>query len=103
MSHEKAREDEMTSYFSKKFFPAVPVYVFGRSYAAEPKCKPEQTLYDNWLEHSPFHPHPGGIGPFLPDAFSLGVFKLQMIFQARDIQQARIHLGRTPQFCLQWN
>ena len=53
MSHEKTREDEMTNYFSKKFYPAVPVFVLGRSCKAEPRCKPEHTLYDNWLEHSP--------------------------------------------------
>ena len=53
MSHEKTRENEMTNYFSKKFYPVVPVFVLGRSYTAEPKCKPEYTLYDNWVEHSP--------------------------------------------------
>jgi hypothetical protein len=38
MSHELSREDEMTDYFSRKFYPAVPVYVLGRSYAAKPEC-----------------------------------------------------------------
>ena len=29
--------------------------VLGRSYAADPTCKPEETLFDNWMDrsHSP--------------------------------------------------
>jgi hypothetical protein len=71
MSHELSREDEMTDYFSRKFYPAVPVYVLGRSYAAKPECKPDQTLHDNWKEPSPLHVHHGVIGPLWPDACSL--------------------------------
>ena len=52
MTHENAREKEMTDYFTKKFSPALPVFVMGRSYTAQPTCKPENTLFDNWLEHS---------------------------------------------------
>ena len=62
MSHEKSDEKEMTSYFANKFRPARPLFVFGRSYAADPKCKPEHTLYDNWLDTSRSHPPHGGHG-----------------------------------------
>ena len=68
MSHELSREDEMTDYFSRKFYPAVPVYALGRSYAAKPECKPDRTLHDNWMEPSPLHVHHGVIGPLWPDA-----------------------------------
>ena len=50
----------MSSYFAKKFFPAPPVCVLGRSYRASPACKPDDTLYDNWQDHSRTHPHPMG-------------------------------------------
>ena len=52
MSHELSNDAEKSSYFAKKFAPATPVYVLGRSYKASPECKPEQTLYDNWLDRS---------------------------------------------------
>ena len=55
MSHELSKEREMTTYFAKKFAPAPPIVVLGRSYKSSPECKPEQTLYDNWQDHS--HPH----------------------------------------------
>ena len=55
MSHEMTNEEEMSSYFSKKFAPAVPVFVIGRSYKSDPHCKPEHTLFDNWMDRS--HPH----------------------------------------------
>ena len=55
MSHELADEKEMCSYFGNKFYPARPVYVVGRSYKAEPKCKPEETLFDNWMDRSHSH------------------------------------------------
>ena len=55
MSHELADEKEMCSYFGNKFYPARPVYVVGRSYKAEPKCKPQETLFDNWMDRSHSH------------------------------------------------
>ena len=36
MSHEMTNVEEMSSYFSKKFAPAVPVFVIGRSYKSDP-------------------------------------------------------------------
>ena len=60
MSHELSNEREMSSYFAKKFSPAPPVCVLGRSYKATPACKPDETLFDNWQEHSRTHPHPRG-------------------------------------------
>ena len=53
MSHELSNEAEMSSYFAKKFRPAVPVFVIGRSYKSDPLCKPEHTLFDNWMDRSP--------------------------------------------------
>ena len=58
MSHERTNEVEMSSYFGNKFSPARPVYVLGRSYKAEPTCKPEETLFDNWMDRS--HSQAGG-------------------------------------------
>ena len=52
MSHEKADAGQMDSYFGNKFYPARPVYVIGRSYKAEPVCKPRETLWDNWMDRS---------------------------------------------------
>ena len=60
MSHELSKEKDMSSYFAKKFAPAPPVCVLGRSYRASPECKPEHTLFDNWMEHSRTHRHPEG-------------------------------------------
>ena len=36
----------MDSYFGNKFHPARPVYVLGRSYKAEPTCKPQEKLFE---------------------------------------------------------
>ena len=55
MSHELTDEAAMDSYFGNKFFPAKPVYVLGRSYKAEPACKPHQTLWHNWMDRSHSH------------------------------------------------
>ena len=55
MSHELTDPKEMSSYFANKFHPARPVYVVGRSYKAEPKCKPQETLFDNWMDRSHSH------------------------------------------------
>ena len=52
MTHELSKQDKMSTYFAKKFYPAIPQYVVGRSYKAEPKCEPEETLFDNWTEPS---------------------------------------------------
>ena len=51
----------MTRYFAKKFAPAPPLVVLGSSYKSSPECKPEQPLYDNWLDQS----HPHVMGPAL--------------------------------------
>ena len=59
MSHELADEKEMSDYFGNKFYPARPVYVVGRSYKAEPKCKPEETLFDNGMDR----PHSHAVSP----------------------------------------
>ena len=55
MSHELAHDQEMDSYFAEKFYPARPLFVLGRSYRADRQCKPEETLYNNWMD--PFHSH----------------------------------------------
>ena len=55
MSHELSDEKDMSSYFSKKFAPAAPVFVMGRSYKSSPRCDPGETLFDNWLD--PSHTH----------------------------------------------
>ena len=55
MSHERTNSAEMDSYFGNKFHPARPIYVVGRSYKAEPQCKPEHTLFDNWMDRSHSH------------------------------------------------
>ena len=55
MSHELANDQEMDSYFAEKFYPAKPIFVLGRSYKADPECKPDQTLYNNWMD--PSHSH----------------------------------------------
>ena len=56
MSHELSNESDMSSYFAKKFSPAPPVCVVGRSYKSSPECKPENTLFDNWQDISRAHP-----------------------------------------------
>ena len=53
MSHELSKESEMSSYFAKKFAPCTPMCVVGRSYRSSPVCKPEHTLFDNWMDPSP--------------------------------------------------
>ena len=55
MSHELSDEKEMTSYFAKKFAPATPVVVVGRSYKSEPKCESHNTLFDNWKDPCSSH------------------------------------------------
>ena len=50
ITHEKANRDEMNDYFQRKFYPMQVVYLIGRSYKAEPTCKPDETLYDAWKE-----------------------------------------------------
>ena len=54
LSYELSEDEELTDYFSRKFYPAVPVYVLGRSCAAKPEGTSEQTLHENWLDPSPF-------------------------------------------------
>ena len=41
---------DMDDYFYNKFYPLQPMYVLGRSYAADPPCKPEETLFDCWKD-----------------------------------------------------
>ena len=63
MTHEATKMAEMEDYFTKKFYPILPMYMIGRSYAMEPTCKPNQTLYDAWTElavHSLHHLALGG-------------------------------------------
>ena len=57
MTHELTKESEMSSYFAQKFAPAPPSFVVGRSYQSEPECKPEETLFDNWVDRSRTHAH----------------------------------------------
>ena len=52
VSHEVTMEVEMSSYFGNKFYPARPVYLLGCSYKANPTCKPEETLFDDWMDRS---------------------------------------------------
>ena len=63
MTHEVTKMAEMEDYFTKKFYPILPMYMIGRSYKMEPNCKPNQTLYDAWTElavHSLHHLALGG-------------------------------------------
>ena len=55
MTHELAADREMDSYFAEKFYPARPLFVLGRSYKADPECKPQETLFNNWMDPSPSH------------------------------------------------
>ena len=58
MTHEVTKMTEMEDYFTKKFYPILPMFMIGRSYKMEPTCKPNQTLYDTWTElvmHSLHH------------------------------------------------
>ena len=55
MSHELSDEKEMTSYFAKKFAPATPVVVLGRSYKSSPFCAAHETLFDIWKDCRPSH------------------------------------------------
>ena len=57
MTHELSKNEEMSTYFAKKFCPATPQFVVGRSYKASPKCKPEETLFDNWMDPSGCNRH----------------------------------------------
>ena len=50
ITHEKARVEDMSDYFQKKFHPLEVVYLVGRSYKASPQCKPEETLFDAWKD-----------------------------------------------------
>ena len=50
ITHEKARVEDMDDYFAKKFYPMKVIYVIGRSYRADPECRPDKTLYDAWKE-----------------------------------------------------
>ena len=50
ITHEKARVEDMDDYFAKKFYPLKVLYVIGRSYKAEPECRPDKTLFDAWQE-----------------------------------------------------
>ena len=52
MSHDKSKEQQMSSYFGNKFYPARPVFTLGRSYTADPQCKPQESLFDNWMDRS---------------------------------------------------
>ena len=50
ITHEEARVEDMDDYFAKKFYPMRVLYVIGRSYKAEPECRPDKTLFDAWQE-----------------------------------------------------
>ena len=53
MSHERSKEAETSSYFAKKFAPATPAFVVGRSYKSQPerdpRADPEPSMYDATL------------------------------------------------------
>ena len=55
MSHELMDEKELSSYFAKKFAPATPVVVLGRSYKSDPECEARETLFDNWKDPCSSH------------------------------------------------
>ena len=55
MRLELSDEKEMSSYFAKKFAPATPVVVFGRSHKSDPECKAHETLFDNWKDPCSSH------------------------------------------------
>ena len=48
--HEMMQKSEMTDYFSRLFYPVIPLAVLGRSYQVEPKCSRETSVYWNWQE-----------------------------------------------------
>ena len=95
MTHELSKNEEMSTYFAKKFYPANPQYVVGRSYKAEPKCKPEHTLFDNWMEPSGCNRHSssgirnrsGSRGPTRHASLGVrrGSFALQQLSRARHV------------------
>ena len=49
-THEKTNLAYMDDYFTRKFAVIQAQFIIGRSYAAEPKCLPEQTLFDAWKD-----------------------------------------------------
>ena len=50
ITHEKARVEDMSDYFTKKFAPLEVLYLVGRSYKASPTCTPDETLFDLWKD-----------------------------------------------------
>lgn len=56
LTHELTKLQDSHDFFARKFAPLVPVYVMSRSYKAEPKCKPEHTLYHCWKDRFVFKP-----------------------------------------------
>ena len=71
MSHENTNCKEVEDYFSKKFRPINPLFHVGRSYAADPKCHPSETLYDAWLEHGVFFLYASFHVPCITDPFKM--------------------------------
>ena len=55
MRLELSDEKEMSSYFAKKFAPATPVVILGRSYKSAPVCEGHETLFDNWKDPRSSH------------------------------------------------
>ena len=55
--HEKMPQEEMTDYFSRLFYPIIPLAVVGRSWAAEPVCERETAVYWNWTAALTIHEH----------------------------------------------
>ena len=50
ITHERVRMEDQSDYFAKKIHPLRVLVLIGRSYGAEPRCKPEHTLYDAWKD-----------------------------------------------------
>ena len=57
MTHGATKMSEMEDYFTKKFYPILPMFMIGRSYKLDPICKPKYTLYDAWTELLLHLPH----------------------------------------------
>ena len=56
LTYEATKLRDSNDYFAKKFAPMAPLYVMSRSYAMEPKCGEEETLFDCWKDRFVFKP-----------------------------------------------
>ena len=50
LTHERASAEETMPYASYVFAPIPVIGVYGRSYRAEPQCRPEESVYCGWKD-----------------------------------------------------